>query len=45
MERDQLPGGTWVSHSLGECHIDQMTHPGQCYNATRNSEMNKYAAR
>lgn len=45
LKRDKLPGGTWVSHSLGECHTDQMAHPSQCNNATRNGEMNKYAAR
>lgn len=46
LKRDRLPGGLWVDHSLRECHIDSlMRYPGQCNNATRNSEMNKYTAR
>ena len=47
MKRAQLPGGTWVSHTLRECHSGRslMTYPSQCINPTRNREMNKLAAR
>ena len=46
LKRDKLPGGTWVSHTLGECHSSGslMRYPSQVLNATRNSEMNKHAA-
>ena len=46
-ERSKLPGGTWVSHTQRECHSKNqlMAYPSQCLNATRNREMNKYAAR
>ena len=46
-KRAQLPGGTWVSHTLRECHSDRswMAYPSQCENAMRNREMNKLAAR
>ena len=46
-KRARLPGGTWVSHTLRECHSGRslMAYPSQCLNATRNREMNKLAAR
>lgn len=44
-KRSQLPSGTAVDHTVGECHLKGMTYPYQCFNNDRNSEMNKQAAR
>lgn len=44
-KRAQLPGGTPVDNTVGECHLAGMTYPSQCYNNDRNSDMNKNAAR
>lgn len=43
----QLPGGHNLGHKQGWCHIDSwvMRDPGQTTDASRNSNMNAYAAR
>jgi len=44
-DRAQLPYGKAVNHKVGQCHSEGMNYPPQCHDATRNSEMNKNAAR
>lgn len=41
----QLPGATNMGHAEGWCHTDDMRDPGQCTDATRNTQISQRARR
>jgi hypothetical protein len=45
VSRGQLPGGTNMGNTVGQCHTNDMSEPAQYLDSTRNSEMNANAAR
>lgn len=41
----QLPGATNMGHTEGWCHTDDMRDPGQCTDASRNTQISQRARR
>jgi hypothetical protein len=41
----KLDGGNFINNKVGWCHTGDMNYPPQCTDRSRNSEMNKFAAR